>query len=137
MSTPPAGFTEIEDPGPFLAHIGPLYIRDDDEDGEPVIGLRAADAHANAAGAVQGGLLASLCDSACGRTIRAHADEGISGAVTISLTVDYLAPSNAGDWLEARTKVEKLGARLAFADCSVTANGRQVVRARAVFSVLD
>jgi uncharacterized protein (TIGR00369 family) len=136
MSTPPAGFTEIEDPGPFLAHIGPLYIRQDDDE-EPVLGLRAADEHANAAGAVQGGVLATLCDTACGHAIRARADDGISGAVTISLTTDYLAPARPGAWLQARTKVEKLGGRLAFADCSVTADGREVVRARAVFSVLD
>ena len=136
MSSPPAGFVELNEPGPFLAHVGPLLIRASGDD-SPVLGLCAADAHCNAAGAVHGGMLASLCDSACGQAIRAQADDAISGAVTISLTVDYLAPSHAGDWLEARTTVEKLGARLAFADCSVTANGRPVVRARAVFSVLD
>jgi uncharacterized protein (TIGR00369 family) len=136
MPTPPAGFAELTDPGPFLQHVGPLYIRASGDDG-PVLGLCAAEEHLNAAGAIHGGLLASLCDSACGQAIRAQADDGISGAVTISLTIDYLAPSGRGDWLEARTTVEKLGARLAFADCSVTANGRQVVRARAVFSVLD
>jgi uncharacterized protein (TIGR00369 family) len=136
MRQPPAGFVELTDPGPYLAHVGPLYIRASGDD-SPVLGLRAADEHCNASGAVHGGLLASLCDSACGQTIRAQADDGISGAVTISLTVDYLAPAKPGDWLEACTKVEKLGARLAFADCSVTADGRQVVRARAVFSVLD
>ena len=136
MPTPPAGFVELTDPGPFLAHVGPLYIRTSDDD-SPVLGIWAADEHCNASGAVHGGLLASLCDSACGQAIRAQADDGISAAVTISLTVDYLAPSEAGDWLEAGTTVEKLGDRLAFADCSVTAEGRQVVRARAVFSVLD
>ena len=136
MSTPPAGFTAIEDPGPFLLHVGPLYLRDD-ENGGPVLGMRATDTHANAAGAIQGGLLATLCDTACGHAIRARADDDISAAVTISLTTDYLAPAKPGAWLEARTKVEKLGGRLAFADCSVTADGREVVRARAVFSVLD
>lgn len=136
MPTPPAGFVELTDPGPFLAQVGPLYVRTSGDDG-PVLGLCAAGEHRNASGAVHGGLLASLCDSACGQAIRARADDAISGAVTISLTIDYLAPAEPGDWLEARTKVEKLGARLAFADCSVTANGRQVVRARAVFSVLD
>jgi acyl-coenzyme A thioesterase PaaI-like protein len=68
--------------------------------------------------------------------VRAQAGD-ISGAVTVSLTTDYLAPAEPGAWLEAVTDVEKLGGRLAFADCSVTADGREVVRARAVFSVLD
>ncbi|HEV2774913.1 MAG TPA: PaaI family thioesterase [Solirubrobacteraceae bacterium] len=136
MSTPPAGFVELTDPGPYLAHVGPLYIRTDGDD-SPVLGLCAAPEHCNASGAVHGGLLASLCDTACGHAIRARADDRISGAVTVSLTTDYLAPARAGVWLEACTTVEKLGGRLAFADCSVTADGREVVRARAVFSVLD
>jgi uncharacterized protein (TIGR00369 family) len=136
MPTPPAGFVVLTDQGPFLAHVGPLYVRTSGEDG-PVLGLRAADHHCNASGAVHGGLLASLCDSACGQAIRARADDGIAGAATVSLTTDYLAPAWPGAWLEARTTVEKLGGRLAFADCSVTADGREVVRARAVFSVLD
>lgn len=98
--------------------------------------LQTDERHANAGGAVHGGLLATLCDTAVGHAIREEADE-ISGAVTVSLTVDYLAPVKPGALLEARTEVEKLGGRLAFADCSVSADGREVVRARAVFSVLD
>jgi len=136
MTTPPSGFTAIEDPGPFAEHVGPLYIRTG-ADEPPAVGLRAAEQHANAAGAVHGGLLATLCDIALGAAVRAHADEDIAGTATISLTTDYLAPAKPGAWLEANTKVEKLGGRLAFADCAVTADGREVVRARAVFSVRD
>lgn len=136
MTTPPRGFTPLADPGPFAAHVGPLYVRAA-AGLDPVLGLRAADAHANAAGAVHGGLLATLCDAALGRAVRAHADEDVSGTATVSLTTDYLAPAKPGDWLEARAKVEKLGGRLAFGDCVVTADGREVVRARAVFSVRD
>src|SRR4051812_43106256 len=106
------------------------------EHDRPATRLQTDDRHANAGGAVHGGLLATLCDTAVGHAIRDEAD-GIDGAVTVSLTVDYLAPAQPGALLEARTEVEKLGGRLAFADCSVRAEGREVVRARAVFSVLD
>ncbi len=136
MTRPPAGFTVIENAGAFVEHAGPFYIRDGG-DGPPVLGLAAADEHANSAGVVHGGLLATLCDVACGHAVRAQAEEDISGAVTVSLTTDYLAVAKPGAWLEARTEVEKLGGRLAFVDCAVTADGRDVVRARAVFSVLD
>lgn len=98
--------------------------------------LRTDERHANAGGAVHGGLLATLCDTAVGHAIREEADD-IAGAVTVSLTVDYLAPAEPGTVLEAHTEVEKLGGRLVFADCSVRSDGREVVRARAVFSVLD
>ncbi|MGI8557624.1 MAG: PaaI family thioesterase [Solirubrobacteraceae bacterium] len=50
---------------------------------------------------------------------------------------DASPPAQLGTWLEARARVEKLGGRLAFAHCSVTADDHKVVRARAVFSVLD
>src|SRR5689334_4142523 len=114
----------------FTEHIGPV-----EHDGA-VTRLRTDERHANASGSVHGGLLATLCDTAVGHAIRDEAD-GISGAVTVSLTVDYLAAAEPGTTLEARTEVEKLGGRLAFADCSVTSDGKEVVRARAVFSVLD
>src|SRR5918997_754775 len=69
-----------------------------------------------------------------GRAVRAEAD-GDATTATVSLTTDYLRPAPAGAWLEARTTVERMGGRLAFADCSVTADGREAVRARAVFAV--
>jgi acyl-coenzyme A thioesterase 13 len=134
VTAPAAGFSAMEDPGPFAEHVGPFYVRDDDE--RPALGLHAGPEHANRAGVVHGGLLATLCDLAIGHAVRTRADE-ISGAATVSLTTDYLAPATPGAWLEARVEIEKLGRRLAFADCSVTADGHEVVRARAVFSVLD
>ena len=136
MTNPPAGFAAIDDLGSFAEHVGPFYVRDS-PDGRPVLGLFAADEHANRGGAIHGGLLATLCDVAVGYAVRTQTDDDISAAVTVSLTTDYLAPAKPGAWLEARATVEKLGGRLAFADCAVTADSREVVRARAVFSVLE
>lgn len=114
----------------FTELIGPV-----ERDGA-VTRIKTSEKHANASGAVHGGLLATLCDTALGHAIRDEAEE-IAGAVTVSLTVDYLAPAKPGSALEARTEVDKVGGRLAFADCSVTSDGAEVVRARAVFSVLE
>jgi uncharacterized protein (TIGR00369 family) len=114
----------------FTELVGPV------EHTDGVTRLETDERHANANGTVHGGLLATLCDTAVGHAVRAEAGD-ISGAATVSLTVDYLAPAEPGKPLEARTELEKLGGRLAFADCSVTSDGREVVRARAVFSVLD
>ncbi len=134
-SEPPEGFEPLDEPGPYAELVGPLFATSA-RSASSAVGLRAEARHANLAGAVHGGLLATLCDIAVGRAVRAEAEE-LSGAATVSLTTDYLAPAEPGAWLEARADVEKLGGRLAFADCSVTADGREVVRARAVFSVLD
>jgi uncharacterized protein (TIGR00369 family) len=121
-------FEPVPDPGPFLEHVGPVLA-----DGD-VIALRIGPQHLNRAGAAQGGLLATLVDFALGRAIHATAE---SRAVTVSLTTDYLGAANEGDLVEARTGVERLGGTLAFADCSLTVEGREIVRGRAVFAVLS
>jgi acyl-coenzyme A thioesterase 13 len=125
---PAASFAPIDDPGPFIEHVGPVLA-----DGDAV-GLRVEPRHLNRSGAAQGGLLATLVDFALGRAIRATAQ---SRAVTVSLTTDFLGAAQEGDFVEARTEVERLGGTLAFADCSLTVEGREIVRGRAVFAVLD
>ena len=129
MAPPPPGFTPLDDPGPFLAHVGPVLGSPDG-----VLGIQAEDHHLNQNGTVMGGLLATLVDAALAAGIRRDADDEVQIA-TVSLTTDYLRAAPAGAWLEARTEVERLGGRLAFADCSVRADGEEVVRARAVFAV--
>jgi uncharacterized protein (TIGR00369 family) len=124
----PAGFVPLTDPGAFVEHVGPLY-----ESGA-AIGVRIDARHLNVAGSAMGGFLATLVDTAFGRAIRAEAD-GEARVATVSLTTDYLRPGVPGAWLEARAEVERLTGRLAFGDCSVRADGEEIVRARAVFAV--
>jgi uncharacterized protein (TIGR00369 family) len=129
MSQPPEGFTPLTGAGPFVDHAGPLHAR---EDG--TLGVRVEDRHLNRAGTAMGGFLTTLVDAAFGRAVREQSGDDATVA-TVSLTTDFLRPAPAGSWLEARTEVERLGGRLAFADCSVRADGEEVVRARAVFAV--
>jgi uncharacterized protein (TIGR00369 family) len=128
----PSGFELFENQGPYLEHIGPVYASE--QDGRPVFGLRAEERHLNHRGTVQGGLLSTLADFALGRAIEADAEDGRDRA-TVSLTVDFLRPANVGDWIESRTRVERVGSTLSFADCSLTVEGREIVRARAVWVV--
>jgi uncharacterized protein (TIGR00369 family) len=124
------GFQPIPDPGPFLEHVGPVLA-----DGDAV-GLRVEARHLNSSGTAQGGLLATLVDFAMGRAVRASTDEGRRTA-TVSLTTDFLGAAKEGDFVRARTEVERLGGTLAFVDCSLTVDDREIVRGRAVFAVLD
>ncbi len=128
----PDGFAPFEPQGPFLEHVGPVLVRDDD--GGPVFGLLVEERHTNHRGTIQGGLLSTFADFALGRAIEADADDGKDRA-TVSLTVDFLKPATAGDWIETRTRVERVGGTLAFADCSLTVDEREIVRARAVWVV--
>lgn len=125
----PDGFEPLTAPGPFLELVGPLHARDDG-----VVGVRIEERHLNRGGTVMGGFLATLVDAAFGRAVRADADED-SAVATVSLTIDYLRAGELGAWLEAHTDVEHFGGRLVFADCSVRADGAEIVRSRAVFAV--
>jgi uncharacterized protein (TIGR00369 family) len=126
----PSGFVPYENQGPFLEYVGPIHVQ---QEGETLtLGLRAEERHANHRGTVQGGLLSTFADFALGRAIEADADDGKDRA-TVSLTVDFLKPAKPGDWIESRTKVDRVGGTLAFADCSLTVDGREVVRSRAVW----
>ena len=134
----PAGFAPFASQGPFLEHVGPVLWREDGDsgDGGPVFGLRVEERHTNHRGTVQGGLLSTFVDFAMGRAIDAESEDGKDRA-TVSLTVDFLKPAQPGDWIETRTRVERVGQTLAFADCTLTVDDREIVRGRAVWVVAD
>jgi acyl-coenzyme A thioesterase PaaI-like protein len=56
--------------------------------------------------------------------------------VTVNLTVDFLASAHEGDFVEAHVDIEKVGARLAFATCSLQTQKRKVLRASGVFATV-
>jgi uncharacterized protein (TIGR00369 family) len=128
----PVGFVPFEKQGPFLEHIGPIHVRDGGD--ELIFGLRAEERHTNHRGTIQGGLLSTFADFALGRAIEADAEDGKDRA-TVSLTVDYLKPAMPGDFIESRTRVDRIGSTLSFADCSLVVGDREIVRARAVWVV--
>jgi uncharacterized protein (TIGR00369 family) len=130
----PAGFVPFPNQGPFLEHIGPIHVREGAN--ELTLGLRAEERHVNHRGTVQGGVLSTFADFALGRAIEADAEDGKDRA-TVSLTVDFLKPGKPGDWIESSTRVDRVGSTLAFADCSLKAEGRELVRARAVWVVAE
>jgi uncharacterized protein (TIGR00369 family) len=126
----PGGFVPFAEQGPFLEHVGPVYMRAEGDDF--VLGLRAEERHTNHRGTIQGGLLSTFADFVLGRAIEADAEDGRDRA-TVSLTVDFLGPAKAGDWIESRSRVDRVGGTLAFADCALLVEDREIVRARAVW----
>lgn len=110
----------------------PLYSRR--VGGALQIGLLASGVHANSRGFVHGGLIASLADNAMGLSC-VEQSESLTGLVTVSLSLDYLASARTGQWLQVEPRVLKLGRTLCFADALVTSDGGPVARASASFSV--
>lgn len=128
----PGGFRPYPNQGPFLEHVGPVCVNEESD--ELILGLRAEERHANHRGTIQGGLLSTFVDFALGRAIETDAEDDKDRA-TVSLTVDFLKPAAVGDWIESRTRVDRVGGTLAFADCSLSVGDREIVRARAVWVV--
>jgi acyl-coenzyme A thioesterase 13 len=110
----PEGFREMEGLSPFNALVGPLYER---REGEAVsIGLALERKHTNSRGICHGGVLATLADLALGYAMLAKTgDRG--GFLTAHLSVDYAGAARAGDWIESKVEIQRVGARLAFANC--------------------
>lgn len=121
----------MEKLSPFNTLVGPLYER---RDGETVsIGLQLEEKHINSRGKCHGGVLATLADLALGYAMLAKTgDRG--GFVTAHLAVDYAGACRAGDWVESQVEIQRVGSRLAFANCYLVAKGARIVRASAIFA---
>jgi acyl-coenzyme A thioesterase 13 len=85
---------------------------------------------------VQGGLLSTVRGLRARSRDRSRREDGKDRA-TVSLTVDFLKPARPGDWIESSTRVDRVGGTLAFADCSLVVEDREIVRARAVWVVAE
>jgi acyl-coenzyme A thioesterase 13 len=128
----PAGFEPLFRSSPFLDHLGPFFMRRE-EDGTFVVGLRVLPCHANGRGGAHGGLLMTLCDIALGyRTSSSINPRPL--LTTASVTADFAGSAKVGDWIEAHVDVHKVGSRLAFANCYVMCAGQRIVHASAVFA---
>lgn len=132
MAEPPPGFERHFRASPLTDPWEPLWSK---RDGEGfVLALEIATPHTNARGLAHGGLIAALADNAMGLAC-VLASDGLSGIVTVSLTVDMIASARIGDWVEFRARPVRVGRRLAFGDCLIAAPDRLIARASGVFSV--
>ena len=130
MTRIPEGFRKLERLSPFNALVGPLYER---RDGDAVsIGLAIEAKHTNSRGICHGGVLATLADLALGYAMLAKS--GDRGFVTAHLAVDYAGAAKAGDWIESRVEIQRVGSRLAFANCYLMSGGKPIVRASGIFA---
>lgn len=130
MSEIPAGFVPNERRSGMTDPWEPLFVKQTVD--AMVIGLRATAAHCNARGFVHGGLMAALADNAMGHSARLHLPAG-TRLVTVSLSLDYLASAQQGQWISFETEFVRPGRTLAVTQCFVRADGEPVVRASATF----
>lgn len=104
------------------------------EDGEARLEVDVDDRHLNPAGAVHGGLLATLVDTTMGAAVRSAADG--EGAATSQLSVTYLRPGKVGRLLVTAT-VRKRGENLTVCEADVAQEGESLVHALATFALVE
>lgn len=127
----PDGFmVDVRRQSGLIGVIGPLYARHN-EDGVAV-GLRVDERHLNTRGFLHGGVIAALLDIAFSDNVSAR---GPLGAVTENLTVQYVAKSRPGDWLEASASAVDVGRRLAHARGELRTDDRVVAFACASYAL--
>jgi uncharacterized protein (TIGR00369 family) len=128
----PEGFKALRrGSSPFLSSLGPLYAKS--EGNGVVIGLRIEQKHLNTRGVAHGGMLVTLADSALGIAIAMSRTPPVP-MVTVNLSTDFADVAREGDWVEARVDIQKLGKRLAFANCHLWVGERRILRASGIFA---
>jgi acyl-coenzyme A thioesterase PaaI-like protein len=125
------GWTIVETTG-FINLVGPLWQRM--MDGEPEYALIAQDKHHNRRGLVQGGLLMTFADRACGMTARFVS--GKPTMATVQLDVHFVDAGKIGETLMARPRVIRTTRSLVFVSAEVKANDRTIIMANGVFKIL-
>jgi uncharacterized protein (TIGR00369 family) len=130
----PEGFEPIFRTSPFLELLGPIYNKKTDNG--LIIGLKIQEKHCNARNLAHGGVFSSLADVALGYNAAFQGNEP-TPIVTASLTIDYAGSAKLDDWIEIETDIQKVGKKMAFANCYFTVGSKRIVRASGVFAVIN
>jgi acyl-coenzyme A thioesterase PaaI-like protein len=126
------GWSIVDTTG-FISLIGPLWERQVNGDHE--YALVAQDKHHNRRGLVQGGLLMTFADRACGMTARYVS--GHPTLATVQLDVHFVESGKIGEILIARPRVVRTTRSLIFMTTEVTATDkRTLIMANGVFKIL-
>ena len=130
----PPGFTALPSHGGFIGVNGPLYLR---HEGALVqLGFRVEARHTNPMGICHGGMMASFCDMLLPLAAHRLAPEIARRFLpTISLQIDYLAPSPLGAWVQGEAQVLRTTRNMVFAQGLVSADGTAVARVSGIMKI--
>ncbi|WP_157220701.1 PaaI family thioesterase [Flavisphingomonas formosensis] len=134
---PPADriWRDYERGGPFTDFTGPFYTtREALLPGERVrLGFRVGREHCNPRMVCHGGMLATFFDIVLAGGL--IAEGAPSPVITISMTLDYLAPAYFGEWIESRVEVPRLTHRIGFPQAMLVGPQGPVLRGSGVFKL--
>jgi acyl-coenzyme A thioesterase PaaI-like protein len=125
------GWSIVETSG-FLTLIGPLWQRL--VNGEHEYALITEDKHHNRRGLVQGGVLMTFADRACGITARYVS--GKPTLATVQLDTHFVEAGKIGEVLMTKPRVVRSTRSLIFITTEVTVDRRVLAMANGVFKIL-
>lgn len=132
---PEPGFRPVQTGGEFIAHIGPLYVKDE-ADGRLTMAFRVERQHTNAMRVLHGGMMSSFCDMLVPMQVQfGRTDIGPRYLPTISLQIDYLSPVLLGAWVTGRVEILHSTSQILFAQGLVHADGALAARLSGVYKV--
>ncbi len=131
---PPADYQPHTRRSPLTDPWEPLYARKMPD--AVYLAVEVREPHCNSRGFAHGGLITALADNAMGLSAVSaarNAGQEVAGAVTISLSLDFVGSAEQGEWLEIQPTVLKVGRTLAFTECRVVCSERLIARGSATF----
>ncbi|MCK9382049.1 MAG: PaaI family thioesterase [Sulfuritalea sp.] len=134
----PEGFQPLKRGGGYLTSLGPWYYRLDQSKGEKgqlVLAIRIEDRHTNIRHIAHGGFLVTILDTALGIVV-SSSREPPQPIVTVSLTTNFVASAEPGDWVEAHVDIDRMGGRLAYASCTLRVGARCIMTGTGVFALM-
>ncbi len=134
----PSGFKEMgvdKSKPSWFGLMSPLYMRDDTEPGRSILGFIGEEQHQNWTGHVHGGMLASFMDYCLFFAVRSRFQS--SSLVTITMSIDYLAPAPIGRWIQGEGEVVRSGKQIAFVRGIASVGDVSVVHATATWRKLE
>ena len=125
----PEGYQLFEWVDPFEDLVGPLCFKED-ESGRLRFAFEATAKHANTSGQIHGGMLMTFADYA----LCLVAINGLPGerCVTVSLSCEFTAPGQVGDFIESVAEVVRRTRSLTFVRGQVTAGDRTLLNYSAI-----
>ena len=129
----PGGFQPANFTAGFLDHGGPYFLREN-TDGPRTVGLRIMPHHINYQDVAHGGVLTTLADVALSHAVY-DSERPHPAVATISLTTNFLAGANLGDWLECEVSIDRMGGRTAYTNGRILKDGKAIATMSGVFAV--
>ena len=120
----PDGYELFEWVDPFEELVGPLCFKED-ADGRVLFAFEAQPKHANTSGQIHGGMLMTFADFA----LCLAAIHGLPGerCVTVSLSCEFTAPGQVGDFIESTAEIVRRARSLTFVRGTITVGDRTLL----------